>query len=338
MSSDRTAIIARRCMSIGGFSLACCVLTLGLPMILVSTITVDTIRGRRWAFTRAVLFIEVFLVMEVLGVAIALLIWLLELPGLNRTRFETRNYRLQDWWGCTIGRAGIRLYDLRIEIEQDFDPENRPFVLFIRHTSFIDTFLPILLVSSVHGTRLRYVLKEELLMDPCLDIVGHRIPNVFIRRNARDATKEIEKIGGLAMGIGDGDGVLIYPEGTRFSTGKQARILAKAKEAGDEAYAFASQFSSVLPPRMGGAMALLEEAPHADAVFCAHVGLGPTASIRDLLSGDLVGTRVQVHFKRIASEEIPREDLVREAWFVEQWVKVDRRVTEWNNQTKQDDL
>ena len=39
-------------------------------------------------------------------------------------------------------------------------------------------------VSRRYHLRLRYVLKRELLWDPCLDIVGQRVPNIFVDRDA----------------------------------------------------------------------------------------------------------------------------------------------------------
>ena len=53
------------------------------------------------------------------------------------------------------------------------------------------------LLSRPHGVRLRYVLKRELLWDPCLDIVGHRLPNAFVRRGSRDTAGDVAAVRGL---------------------------------------------------------------------------------------------------------------------------------------------
>ena len=45
-----------------------------------------------------------------------------------------------------------------------------------------------------HQVRLRYVLKRELLLDPCLDIVGNRLPNCFVARSGADAQADIDKV------------------------------------------------------------------------------------------------------------------------------------------------
>ena len=110
--------------------------------------------------------------------------------------------------------------------------------------------------------RLRYVLKRELLWDPCLDIVGHRLPNCFIERGAKISAPEIERIRGLAQDLGPTDGVLIYPEGTRFTPERREAVLARIEARGDTALLErARALQNVLPPRLGGSLALLEESP-----------------------------------------------------------------------------
>jgi hypothetical protein len=53
----------------------------------------------------------------------------------------------------------------------------------LRHASIGDTLLASALVGRPHGIFwLRYVLKRELLWDPCLDVVGNRLPHVFVDR------------------------------------------------------------------------------------------------------------------------------------------------------------
>lgn len=325
--------IARRTLSTFFVGSVCAVLTLTFPIVFLVCALLDMKSKARWAYIRAICFIEGFLVMELLGITIGFLIWIAEMLRWDEERFQARNYRLQNWWGVTIAKIAIRLYGIRLEIEHPFESTNRPFILFIRHASFVDTFLPILLVSSKHNIRLKYVLKEELLWDPCLDIVGNRIPNVFVKRGSNDSLAQIEKIQSLAEYLTEDEGIVVYPEGTRFTQSKQARILERAKQAGTEAYDSASRFQNVLPPHLGGTLALLEGAPTADAIFCSHHGLESTVSLRQLLEGDLVGTRIRVHFHTVPNEFIPSNHDERRTWFMEQWLNVDAIVTGYINAT-----
>ena len=74
-------------------------------------------------------------------------------------------------------------------------------LLFPRHVSVADTLLPAVFVSSRNGILLRHVLKRELLWDPCLDIVGNRLPNCFVRRDSRDSAREIRAVAALAHDV-----------------------------------------------------------------------------------------------------------------------------------------
>ena len=87
-----------------------------------------------------------------------------------------------------------------------------PIVLFMNHASVIDTLLPVELVCRRHGMRLRYVLKKELLVDPCLDIVGLRVPNHFLDREAADGSLELmltHPTGFVEIYLGRADGAKI---------------------------------------------------------------------------------------------------------------------------------
>ena len=88
--------------------------------------------------------------------------------------------------------------------------ENGPYHLFIRHASVADTVLAVGFLCAPYRMRLRYVLKHELLWDPCLDIVGLRIPNAFVKRGSGDSEAEIEKVRALAKDLGPKDGLENY--------------------------------------------------------------------------------------------------------------------------------
>jgi 1-acyl-sn-glycerol-3-phosphate acyltransferase len=298
----------------------------GFPVLLVASLLHDIVSYRRWATTRALFFLTGLLAMECIGVLWSLAIWLTHVMRPNEELYLERNYRLQDWWGGQIARLGIHLYRLKIHVESEFQPEPNPFVLFVRHTSFADTFLPLVLVSSPHRIRLRYVLKSELLWDPCLDIVGNRIPNAFVTRTREESKSDIDLIRGLGRDLATNEGVVLYPEGTRFTTEKLHRIQSRLKGRNDSVSKTLSGLTSVLPPKFGGALALLENG-NLDAVFCGHDGLQSTRSLRQLLSGGLIGATIRMRFWRISRRDLPSDPEKFREWFAEEWLKVDRWIS-----------
>ena len=85
----------------------------------------------------------------------------------------------------------------------------------------------------------------------------------------------------------------------------------------------ARALKNVLPPRLGGALNLLERNERADIVFCAHTGLDGTVDLRDFLRGSLVGSVVRVRFWRIPFDGIPAGRARQIDWLFEQWSRVD---------------
>jgi 1-acyl-sn-glycerol-3-phosphate acyltransferase len=251
--------------------------------------------------------------------------WLWLTRGADPARYAERNFRLQCWWAGTLFAAARRLFALRLEVEGDELAAKGPVIVLLRHASVGDTLLPVALLSAPHGLRLRYVLKRELLWDPCLDIVGQRLPNAFVRRGSTDAAREIATVRALADGLGPGDGVLLYPEGTRFSPGRRKAALDKLA-ATPALLPRAEALTHVLPPRLGGVLALLDHAPDVDVVFCGHVGFDGVRRLGDLWNGALVGRALRVTLWRCPRASIPTDREGRVDWLYEQWARRDRWV------------
>ena len=114
--------------------------------------------------------------------------------------------------GGSAVRGSAGAVRLRIEVMGGEEVAPGPVIVLIRHASIVDNLLPAKLIARRHGIRLRYVLKRELLADPCLDIAGRRLPNYFVRRGTGEA-QELERVRALAHGLGTDEGVLIYPRG-----------------------------------------------------------------------------------------------------------------------------
>lgn len=309
------------------------VLSLALASVLLAPLwipalaLVDLLRPtRRAAALRAGAMLTVYLQCEAIGLAVAALLWLAT-PGRSaaaRERFRRRNAALQGWWATALFGAAQRIYGMRLDVEGADEPSRGPLLLLARHASVADTLLPAVLVTAPHGIRLRYVLKRELLWDPCLDVVGQRLPNVFVRRGSEDSVREIAAVRELGRDLGPGEGVLIYPEGTRFDPSKRVRVLERLRASGDAQRALrAARLRHVLPPRRGGSLALLEAAPEADVVFCAHTGLEGAGTLADLWRGELVGAVVRVRFWRVPRGEIPADPSARGAWLDAWWERID---------------
>jgi hypothetical protein len=83
---------------------------------------------------------------------------------------------------------------------------------------------------------------------------------------------------------------------------------------------------NVLPPRLGGTMALLEVETNADAVFCVHTGFEGVRTFHDLFGGGLVDRTIEVEYWRVPAAHIPRDADARIDWLYDQWTRVDEWV------------
>jgi 1-acyl-sn-glycerol-3-phosphate acyltransferase len=318
----------RRAITVSLYIVSCLAIVGCLPALIVIAAVTDIVRASRWAGVRFIAMLAFYFCCEVAGIAMSFLLWLAKvLTGTRRERFLGWNFALQQCWAGSLFRAGRLLFSISVEVEGVDGLGDGPFIVFIRHVSLGDTLLPSTILSKRYGLRLRYVLKSQLLWDPCLDIVGNRLPNCFVRRGAGDemATSAVQR---LMDGLRKKDGVLIYPEGTRFTLEKRKRILDRLRGGDGDLFGLAGGLKHVLPPRLGGTLALLGRNKSADALFCGHVGLEGVTDFRDFLRGSMVGATLRVRFWRVAYDEIPKDRVAQTTWFYEQWSRLDDWVGE----------
>lgn len=324
--------VLRRCVTVPvylGLAAALPLLFAALPLVAL----VDALRGANWATTRALLFFAVYIACEAVGIVAATLLWIVYrvLPGLGADRYERLNFRLQCWWAKCLFRSAAWIFGFVTTVDGEEEVARGPFLVFARHASTADTVLPAVFISARRDILLRYVLKKELLWDPCLDIVGNRLRNHFVDRTSQDRAHEVEEVAHLADDLNEHEGVLIYPEGTRFSPAKLERALMKLAETADaDLLECARRLRHVLPPKLGGPIALLQRNRETDLVLLGHCGFEGIESLADLLNGALIGRAVNVRFWRIRRSDIPIDPTALRHWLLDMW----RQIDEWIDETR----
>ncbi len=308
------------------------VATATLPLLLLAAAAVDVVlrmRHRRpFILVRGMLFGWVFLAVEMLALSGLLITWVVSGFGLLRKAELNMTYRLQYWWLGLLMGAFRRIFSLGLEVEGDEVVAPGPIILMVRHASIVDTLLPNLVVSRRRGIRLRYVLKSELLLAPTIDIGAHRLINHFVDREGGDSSAQVEFIRALSADLSTDEGVLIYPEGTRFTEEKRVRVIESLRTRDPPLAERAERLHHVLPPRLGGTLALLDPLTPADVVVMAHVGLDGLATVKHVLDGSIVGGCIRVRFWRIPSGDIPADREGRIDWMFDQWERVDAWIAE----------
>jgi 1-acyl-sn-glycerol-3-phosphate acyltransferase len=323
--------VARRVRGVSLEIVAFVLVTVLLPLLLLVAALVDLalwLRHRKpWVGIRLAAFAWWFLFGEMRAMVALLAIWIgtggpLGGGSLRRSRLL---YALRvHWSGSHLG--GVRvLFGLRFEVEGTELAGPGPVTIMMRHASIIDNLLPDVLISRPHGMGLRFVIKRELQMIPTIDIGGRWAPTLYVRRASDDPEREIAALRSLADNLGRYEGILIYPEGTRFTTKKLARAQQVVAERQPEVAPLAARLRHILPPRLGGPLALLDEAKRGgiDIVFCGHAGFDGYQYISDIWSGRLVGQTIHVRFWRHAAESIPDGESERTEWLYARWQELD---------------
>ena len=302
------------------------VLTAAAPALAAVAIAVDLVLWARlrkpWMATRLLAMLWWFLLGELYGLAGLLAIGLLS-GGRDSATRRQRVFRLKRrWLGSHL--AGIRkLFALDFEIDGLELAGPGPVVVMIRHASIIDNALPDAIIGRAHGMGFRFVIKRELQMLPTIDIGGRWVPTLFVRRASGDTAAELDRLRSLTVDLSADEGLLIYPEGTRSTPEKLARAKAILAERQPEIAPLADRLQNLLPPRLGGSLALLQGTPEADVVIFGHVGLDGFEHVSDIWSGGLVGTTVKLRFWRFPAASVPRERDALIVWLYERWQELD---------------
>ena len=310
----------------------------GFPFFIILSVAFDLAK-KATAFpfscsfpvSRAYLFFILYLTCELIGLLIAAGCWIVsgKCIGIKSHRFLKMNAWLQGWWASAILYGAIRIFSMQLEIDDNEVTKPGPIILLVRHSSTADTVLAAVLVAKKQNLLLRYIFKKELLWDPCLDVVGNRLPNVFIDRSGLHTEIELLKIKALTQNMQVSDGLLLYPEGTRFSPDKLNRAKQKLKDDGYENLSErAGKMQYVLPPRPGGILTVLENSPDTDLVFCVHTGFEGASSFSKFFNGELIGQTIKVKFWRLPAGELPTNNEKRLVLIFDQWLLMDQWITE----------
>lgn len=315
--------LARRSITIPGYLLAWLAWVAVAPVTLPALAIFDTVMRRRLALTRAYLMALVYLTAEVAGLAV--ITWhTLQRRRMSDAEWVERHFRLEAWWGRAQWRWAIRIFRLRVVVEGEDALDEKPFILFPRHVSVVDNMIPAVFALDRAGAKMRWVLNRSLLRDPCIDIVGQRLPNCFVKGSSQDSSRELARLRAAADGLGKGEAVVLFPEGTLFSPAKRRRVIEKLRAGDDpELLRWAEHYRNVMPPRIGGPLALLETCPGVDVVFCAHSGLELALNKQSIIAGALIDREIRVVFWRVPAKEIPWDTRERRDWLFAEWAKVD---------------
>ena len=240
------------------------------------------LRAGRMRNLRLVSFLVVWLTAEIVALVMLFGLWVVSGFGgrLHTDPYQSRHYTVMRWFLDALYRGAERTYGLRAEIDE---PEltgdelaarlTRPVIVLSRHAGPGDSFLLVHQLLSISAPA-AVVMKAALQFDPSLDVLGNRLPNVFVRHSQTGESNFTEQIERLARGLDPEGALVIFPEGANWTPGRWRRGIRRLEHAGRRDLAErAREMPNLLPPQPGGALAAVAACPDADVIFVAHAGL-----------------------------------------------------------------
>ena len=323
------------------------VLALGLivlsPLLFVLALLfglAGLLRAGRMRNLRLVSFLVVWLTAELVALVMLFGLWVVSGFGgrLHTEPYQSRHYAIVRWFLDALYRGAERTYGLRVEIDE---PEltgdelaarlTRPVIVLSRHAGPGDSFLLVHQLLSIYGRRPRVVMKAALQFDPSLDVLGNRLPNVFVRHSQTGENIFTEQIERLARGLDPAGALVIFPEGANWTPSRWRRGIRRLEHAGRRDLAKrAREMPNLLPPRPGGTLAAIAACPDADVVFVAHAGLDTILSIGDVWRRFPVDQVIRARWWRVPSGQVPRgaDHEAQVQWLYDWWGRIDGWITE----------
>ena len=284
---------------------------------------------------RLLSFALIWLVAETAALFMCLALWITSGFGgrLQTEPYQSRHYSIMDWYLGRLYGAAVSTLGLRVEVrEPDVTAAEqaarlaRPVIVLSRHAGPGDSLLLVHHLLTVYHRRPRIVMKAALQLDPGLDVVTNRVPNVFV--NPRRAGERIytEDIRRLAAGLSHDGALVIFPEGGNWTPGRWRRGIRRLERQGrPDLAARARDMPHLLAPRAGGVLAALAACPGADVIFVGHAGLDQLASVADVWRSLPMDHVVEARWWRVPADEVPRsgdhEAQVR--WLYDWWAQID---------------
>jgi 1-acyl-sn-glycerol-3-phosphate acyltransferase len=314
------------------------------PLLALLTVAVSLVSrsrpGHKRRGLRLLYFALIWLIAETAALFMCLGLWVVSGFGgrLSTEPYQARHYAVMEWFLNLVYRAGTSTFGITVEVDEPelTDAEEaarlaRPVIVLSRHAGPGDSFLLVHHLLTVYKRRPRIVMKDTMQLDPGVDVILNRLPNVFISRRRGGASIYTDLIERLARGLDHNGALVIFPEGGNWTPGRWEKAIQRLETLGRRDLASrARQMPNVLPPRGGGALSAIAACPDADVIFVAHAGLDLLVSVGDVWRSLPMDQLIRVKWWRVPFDMVPR-DAGEEAqlrWLYDWWELIDAWITD----------
>jgi len=308
------------------------------PLIALAALMTSLVRrapSGRMRGLRLLGFALVWLTAETATLFMCLGLWLASGFGgrMHTEPFQGRHYAVMRWFLDVIYRTATGTFGLQVKVDEpELTAEERaarlarPVIVLSRHAGPGDSLLLVRHLLSGYGRRPRVVMKATMQLDPSVDVVANRLPNVFIRHSRSGEGIFSEQIERLAGGLDRLGALVIFPEGGNWTPGRWHRGIRRLEQQGrEDLVARARDMPNLLPPHTGGTLTAIAACPDADVIFVAHAGLDSIISVGDVWRNLQVDQTIRARWWRVPAGDVPRaaDHAVQERWLYDWWQLID---------------
>ena len=207
----------------------------------------------------------------------------------------------------------------------------RPVIVLSRHAGPGDSFLLVHQLLSVYGRRPRIVMKATMQLDPGVDVVTNRLPNVFIQPRQVGEKLFTEQIERLASGLDQAGALVIFPEGGNWTPGRWQRGIRRLERAGRGRPGGEGAADAQPAPAAAGRRARRDRRlPRGRRDLRGPCRPGPAGQRRRRLAEPPHGAIVRAKWWRVPVDEVPRsaDHEAQVQWLYEWWQRIDTWISE----------
>jgi 1-acyl-sn-glycerol-3-phosphate acyltransferase len=260
---------------------------------------------------------------------------------MHSRRSQLMHFRLLHWFVHGLAERALNLLDIEVAPEFSVETARRlerdePLLFFSRHAGPGDTVLLIDQLLTLYGRLPSVVFKDTLAIDPCVDLIGHRLPHAILDTSDADECEAL--IQQVSAKLGPRGVLVLFPEGGNFTAQRRKKALTSLWRKGRRREAAAGRtMTHMLPPHPTGALAALRASPDADVIFAAHTGLGLAAFPRELWRHTPIGKTLKTHLWLAPAAERPGDPQAQVKWLYDWWKRLDDWVETQGEETVVED-
>lgn len=298
-------------------------------------------RRPRWRLPRVWAFGVVYLLGETVCLLACLALWISSGFGwyLDSPRQRAAHLNLtRSFLGALVAVAKF-VFRFRLTVcEPVAHPEDAarmasddPLLVLARHAGPGASFVLVHLLLSRYDRAPRIVLKQQLRLDPSLDVLLTRLDCGFIAPGSGQTDAAVDKISEVAASLTGRDALLLYPEGGDWTPTRHRLAVSRLWRRGwRREAARAESMPHVLPPKPAGTLAALRAAPGADIVVFTHTGHDELRDALTVWNALPLRRELQLLWWRENAQELPPDDDGKARWLTDTWSRIDAWIEEQN--------